>query len=100
MKFSANLGFLFTEGASIIEQYQIAKANGFRAVEHPFPAETVDKNLLLKVKKETELDVALINIEVDDDARFGCAALPGKQESFKQHLKNTIDFARAFSCKK
>lgn len=101
MKFSANLGFLFTEGgASIIEQYQLAKASGFKAVEHPFPKSSVDQSQLLKIKEETGLSVALVNIELDDDEKFGCASIPGKQESFREHLKNTINFAKAFDCKK
>jgi hydroxypyruvate isomerase len=100
MKFSANLGFLFTEGSSLIEQYQLAKVHGFKAVEHPFPLATLDKNQLLKAKEENDLNLVLVNIELDDDARFGCAALPGKQEDFRQHLRSTIDFARAFKCKK
>jgi hydroxypyruvate isomerase len=100
MKFSANLGFLFTEGSSLIDQYQLASSNGFKIVEHPFPSSSLDKNQLLKVKEENGIELILVNMEVDDDARFGCAALPGKEESFKFHLKNTIDFAKAFKCKK
>lgn len=100
MKFSANLGFLFSEASSIIEQYQLAKAAGFKAIEHPFPIKNVDHSELLKVKEENGLDLALVNIELDEDAKFGCASLPGKEENFKNHLKNTINFAKAFNCKK
>lgn len=100
MKFSANLGFLFTEASSILEQYQLAKASGFKAVEHPFPHCGVDQSQLLKIKEETGLNVALVNIELDDEEKFGCASIPGKQESFREHLKNTINFAKAFNCKK
>lgn len=99
MKFSANLGFLFTEASSIVEQYQLAKAAGFKAVEHPFPS-GVDHQQLLKVKEENGLNVVLVNIELDNDAKFGCASIPGKQEAFRDHLKNTINFAKAFNCKK
>lgn len=100
MKFSANLGFLYTEASSIIEQYQLAKASGFKAVEHPFPPRSVDQSQLLKIKEETGLKVALVNIELDDEDKFGCASIPGKQESFREHLKNTINFAKAFNCNK
>lgn len=98
--FSANLGFLFTEGSSLIEQYKLAQANGFKAIEHPFPLKSVDRNELLRVKEENALNLVLVNIEIDDDARFGCAALPGKEEDFKMHLKNTINFAKTFNCQK
>lgn len=100
MKFSANLGFLFTEGYSLIEQYKLAQSNGFKAVEHPFPLKSVDRNQLLTVKNDNALNLVLVNIEVDDDARFGCAALVGREEEFKEHLKNTINFAKDFNCKK
>lgn len=97
--FSANLGFMF-EAASIFEKYQMAFQAGFKSVEHPFPVKGVDHSSLLKLKESIGLNLILVNIELDDDAKFGCAALPGKQEAFRNHLTNTINFARAFSCKK
>lgn len=99
-KFSANLGFLFAEGATIVEQYQLAKQCGFRAVEHPFPAKQIDHHQLLEVKNELGLEVALVNIETDPEAKFGCASFPNHQEAFKKHFHNTIEFAKLFSCKK
>lgn len=103
-KFSANLGFLFLEEASnIIEQFHLAKKAGFRAVEHPFPAHGTDIQHLLKVKEELQLvykssdhishgkndenlkntfiilstqEVALVNIQVSNESKFGCASLP------------------------
>jgi hypothetical protein len=74
MKFSANLGFLFPEATSIIEQYQLSRAAGFKAVEHPFPLANVDLNKLLEVKKETGLKVALVNIQLNEDTKVSSPA--------------------------
>lgn len=100
LKFSANLGFLCLEGASIVEQYQLARQFGFKAVEHPFPAKQIDHQKLLQVKNELNLEVALVNIETDPEAKFGCASFPQQQEAFKINFHNTLSFAKLFSCKK
>lgn len=99
-RFSANLGFLFLEGSSIIEQYQLAAKCGFRAVEHPFPPKDVDKTKLLEVKNALGIEVALVNIETDPEHKFGCASIPKQQESFKRNFKSSVEFAKLFDCKK
>lgn len=99
-KFSANLGFLFTEGSSVIEQYQLAQRCGFKAVEHPFPARGIDHEKLLQVKNELGLELALVNIDTDPEAKFGCASFPQQQEAFKKNFHNTLDFAKTFNCRK
>lgn len=99
-KFSANLGFLFAEGATIVEQYQLAKQCGFRAVEHPFPAKGIDHRKLLEVKKELNLELALVNIDTDPEAKFGCASFPEQQEAFKKNFHASVNFAKLFNCKK
>lgn len=99
VRFSANLGFLFTEGATVLEQYELAIKYGFKAVEHPFPV-GVDHQQLLKVKAQSNLEIALVNISTDSEMKFGCAALPGQQEAFKRNFHTTIDFAKLFDCKK
>lgn len=99
-KFSANLGFLFLEGSSVIEQFQLAKRAGFRAVELPFPTQGTDIQQLLNVKNELGLEVALVNIRVAADEKFGCAALPSHRENFKQNFQATLEFAKMFKCPK
>jgi hydroxypyruvate isomerase len=99
-KFSANLGFLFLEGSSIIEQYKLAAKYGFKAVEHPFPLSGVDHHELLKVKNDLNLDLALVNIELDADAKFGCASIPNMMDKFKEHFHATLEFAKLFNCPK
>lgn len=99
MRFSANLGFLFRESSNILEQYRSARLAGFSAVEHPFPDSQINHDELLAVKKESNLNVVLVNIELDD-AKFGCAALPNKIDDFRKRFENTIKFAKKFDCKK
>lgn len=100
LKFSANLGFLFLEGATVVEQYQLARQCGFKAVEHPFPAKNIDHQKLLQVKNELKLELALVNIDTDPEAKFGCASFPNQQEVFRKNFHNTVDFAKLFCCKK
>jgi hydroxypyruvate isomerase len=69
-------------------------------VEHPFPAQNVDKNKLLEVKSQPRLEIALVNIETDPDAKFGCASFPTHREAFKKNFHSTVDFAKLFYCKK
>ncbi|CAH1729098.1 unnamed protein product [Chironomus riparius] len=99
MRFSANLGFLFRESSNILEQYRLAKLAGFSAVEHPFPESNINHDELLAIKVESKLEVALVNIELDD-AKFGCASMPNKKNDFHQRLENTVKFAKKFDCKK
>lgn len=100
LKFSANLGFLFTEGPTVLEQYQLARQAGFKAVEHPFPTVGVNHQELLKVKTHLDLNLVLVNISTDPEAKFGCASIPGQEEAFKRNLQSTVDFAKLFDCKK
>lgn len=99
-RFSANLGFLFLEGTSIIEQYKLAAKFGFKAVEHPFPVAGVDHQELLRVKNDLNLNLALVNIELDADAKFGCASIPSMKEKFREHFHATMEFAKLFNCRK
>lgn len=99
MRFSANLGFLFRESSNILEQYRLAKIAGFNSVEHPFPESQINHDELLAVKIENKMEVALVNIELDD-AKFGCASMPNKIDDFRMRLENTVKFAKKFNCKK
>lgn len=99
LKFSANLGFLYTEGATVLEQYQLARKCGFKAVEHPFP-KNVDHQKLLEYKNESNLELALVNIDTDPEAKFGCASFPHQQDAFKRNFHTTLDFAKQFNCRK
>ena len=97
MKFSANLGFLFPEIASVLEKYRAAHKAGFTAVE----CGDVYKHTpleLIAVQKETQLQQALLNTWSDDTKGF--AAVPGKEEEFHKSLEISIEYCKALQCKR
>uniref|UniRef100_A0A1B0GDY5 Putative hydroxypyruvate isomerase n=1 Tax=Glossina morsitans morsitans TaxID=37546 RepID=A0A1B0GDY5_GLOMM len=100
LKFAANLNFLFTEcSTTIAERIYLAKSAGFRAVEIPFPR--CEEGQVLEAKKQTGVEIALINIALDPDRhKFGDASIPGEQELFKKHLCDTINIAKQLHCPK
>lgn len=61
MKFCSNLSFMFTEGATILERYALAKDAGFKAVETGFPfGHTLEE--VKKAKENAGVEQVLINI--------------------------------------
>ncbi|XP_037949510.1 putative hydroxypyruvate isomerase [Teleopsis dalmanni] len=100
LKFAANLNFLFTEGApSLADKIKLAHRAGFKAVEIPFP--NSDLNKVVDIKNETGIEVALVNIALGSgELNFGSASIPGAEETFKKHLSETVEFAKAVNCKK
>jgi len=100
MKFAANLNFLFAEnGVNLVERIQLAHRAGFRGVEIPYP-QGCDTDVI-KVKKETGIEVALINIALgNDNLKLGSASIPGEEKTFEEQLSKTISFAKAVECKK
>uniref|UniRef100_A0A336MKW6 Putative hydroxypyruvate isomerase n=1 Tax=Culicoides sonorensis TaxID=179676 RepID=A0A336MKW6_CULSO len=101
LKFCANLAFQFNEAPNLIEKFRLAKATGFKAVEMAFPANT-DLDDLIEVKKETGLEIILMNIDLGDvpNGQFGCASFVNSCEDFRKNLINTIKYAKALECKK
>lgn len=100
-KLAANLGFLFTENNSTLAQrFQLAKQNGFDAVEiQNFP---VNENLteLMLLKNDLDLEIVLVNMKIDPDYPSGAAAISGQEENFKRNLNETIAFAKQFNARK
>ena len=92
-KFSANLGFLWTE-LSLPDAIRAAKAAGFHAVEchwpYDVPASEVKAALI-----ETGMDMLGINtvrgaVEAGDN---GLAAIPGREEEARAAIDQAIDYA-------
>ncbi|XP_014364185.2 putative hydroxypyruvate isomerase [Papilio machaon] len=101
MKFCANLSFMFTEGASILERYALAKEAGFKAVETGFPfGHTLEQ--VKKAKESAGIEQILINLKTGDVSKgeLGVTAIPGKENEFKENLQVTIDYAKAVGAKK
>lgn len=90
MRFSANLGFLWTE-MSLPDGVRAAKRAGFDAVEIHSP--TVSSGDLSAALMETGLPILGLNTARHDT--FGCAALPGAGEQARADIDAAIAYASA-----
>lgn len=94
LKFTANLGLLFTE-LPLIDRFKAAKEHGFDAVEIQFPYE-MDA---LKLKSEldnNQLKLVIFNVAADDllQGGEGLAAVPEKNLQFQEALATTVEYAK------
>lgn len=92
MRFSANLGLLFTEFALPAAVEQAARA-GFQAVECHWPYDT-DPGLLQAALDRTGLPLLGLNTIRGNPAagETGLAALPGRQAEARAAIKQAIDY--------
>ena len=93
IKFSANLGFLWTD-LSLIDAIYKAKKHGFDAVELQWPYE-INPIDIKNVLAETMLPVLGINtlkgnIEKGD---FGLAAIKGRETEAREYISQAIEYA-------
>ncbi|GFO71779.1 hypothetical protein BJAS_P1476 [Bathymodiolus japonicus methanotrophic gill symbiont] len=94
LRFSANLSLLFTE-LPLQQRFKAAKEQGFSAVDIQFPyelsAETIRQEL-----DALQLKLVLFNVTADDllQGGEGLAAVPEKQQQFKQAIAETCSYAR------
>ena len=95
LRFSANLGFLWTE-LPLLEQVSRAKAAGFEAVEFHFPYETPAAQLKARLE-ETELPAVGLNTRRGNVAAgdFGLAAVPGREAEARAVIDEAITYAEA-----
>ncbi|WP_413282451.1 2-oxo-tetronate isomerase [Vibrio sp. MA40-2] len=99
-KFAANLTMLFTE-LPFMERFEAAKNAGFQAVEFLFPYD-FEPDLIAGKLHELGLEQALFNMPPGDwDAgERGLAALPGREEEFRNSVDTALCYAEALKCKK
>ncbi|XP_044755450.1 putative hydroxypyruvate isomerase [Coccinella septempunctata] len=99
-KFCANLAFLFTE-SNLLERYNLAKNAGFKCVETGFPF-GFTREEVVKAKTSSGLEQVLINIYTGDVTKgeLGFAALPGKEQEFKESIHKTIQYAKDLGVRK
>ncbi len=97
-KFSANLGFLFTE-LPFLERFAEAAQAGFRAVEFPF-AYDIQVKEIVAAAKEHKLEVVLINAPAGDwkAGERGLASLDGREHEFAAGLVTALRYAQALEC--
>jgi hydroxypyruvate isomerase len=93
LRFSAHLGYLFTE-RSLAERVAAARRAGFTAVEHPGPYE-LSPALLRRLLEENGLDFVQLALPVGEISRGekGLAALPGREAEFLSSLRIGLDYA-------
>lgn len=96
LKFSANLGLLFTE-LPFIERFKAARIAGFTAVEFPF-AEALRPAELAALLREFTLEQSLANMPYMPED-LGLAAAPGREIEFRQRLAISLDYASATGCR-
>lgn len=97
-RFAANLSMLFTE-VPFLDRFAAAAASGFKGCEFQFPYlapanEIGDKAAMAGLK------VALFNAPPGDWAKGerGLAAVPGRQDEFKESLEIAVNYAEFLDC--
>jgi len=94
MKFSANLGFLWTE-LELPDAIRTAKAAGFDAVECHWPY-AVPAAEVKAALEETGLEILGLNApKGDGPGDFGIAALPGREAEARASIDAAMDYAAA-----
>ncbi|OZB18390.1 MAG: isomerase [Rhodobacterales bacterium 34-62-10] len=99
MRYSANLGFLFTE-LPLPQAIHAAKDAGFDAVECHFPYD-VPASEVAKALQQTGLTMLGLNTWPGDKAAgdFGLAALPGREDEARAAIAQAVDYAVATGTK-
>ena len=95
MRYSANLGFLFTD-LSLPDAVHAAKAAGFDAVECHFPYDIPPEDLKAALDATGLRMLALNTWPGDRDAgEFGLCALPDRKADAEREIGRAIDYATA-----
>lgn len=97
MKFSANLGFLWTD-LSLPDAIRAAGASGFSAVECHWPY-TTPAALILDALRETQLPMLGLNTVRGGLGENGLSALPGRQAEARAAIDQALDCARVIGAR-
>jgi 2-dehydrotetronate isomerase len=91
-RFSANLGFLFTEHPEI-DRIAAAAEAGFKAVEMHWPYQVPAAEMRSALSR-SQLSMLGLNTPVGNAAAgdFGLAALPGRESEFEQALDQAVSY--------
>lgn len=95
MRFSANLGFLFTD-RPLPDAIRAAHAAGFDAVECHFPYDTPPADVV-QALADTGLPMLGLNTRPGNRAagEFGLCALPGREDEARAVIVQAVDYAAA-----
>lgn len=99
-RFAANLSMMFTEHA-FLDRFEAAAKAGFKAVEFLFPYEFPADEIGARLKAHG-LTQALFNLPPGDWAKGerGLAALPGREDEFRQSLVAAKPYAEITGVKR
>lgn len=94
LRFSANLGFLWSE-LPLLERIERAASAGFRAIELHWPYDT-PAEAVRKTCEKNRLTLLGINTAVGDATRgdFGLGALAGRETDFQVAIDQALAFCR------
>lgn len=94
-KFSANLGFLWTE-LSLPEAIKKAVQSGFDAVECHWPYDYPATEIATLIEQQQVPMLGLNTIRGNvDQGDFGLAAVAGREQEAQENIKQAIDYAAA-----
>ena len=98
-RFAANLSMMFTE-VPFLERFGRAAEAGFGAVEFLFPYDYAPEVVANELQKHG-LTQALFNMPPGDWAKGerGMAAIPGREQEFRDNVDIAIKYALALNCK-
>ncbi|HZP75902.1 MAG TPA: TIM barrel protein [Pseudolabrys sp.] len=90
-RFAANIAYMFTERASLLERVGAAAQAGFKAIELQFPYDVPPATLRAEIEKHG-LTVLGLNTERGGEGEFGLAAVPGRETEFKELFATALDY--------
>jgi len=98
-RFSANLGFLWTD-KSLPEAIHAAKLAGFDAVECHWPY-AVNAQDVIDALTETSMDMLGINTARGnlDEGENGLCAVPGREAEAREYIDEAVDYAAQIGAK-
>ncbi len=97
-RFSANLGFLFTEVPFLV-RFDAAARAGFKAVEFPSPYDHAAEEVA-RAARDASLEVVLINLPTGDEDKgdVGLTGVPGREADYAVSLEKALHYAAALDC--
>jgi hydroxypyruvate isomerase len=94
--FAANLSMMFQEIPNFLDRFDAAARAGFKGVEFLFPYDHPPQAIAERLERN-RLTLALFNTVPGDWAggERGLAALPGREQQFRDGVDTAIEYARA-----
>src|SRR5258708_38684292 len=97
-KFAANLSMMF-QGLGFLERFDAAARAGFKGVEFLFPYDHPPEAVAAALERN-RLSLTLFNTVPGDwgGGERGLAALPGREQEFRDGVDKAIIYAKATKC--